>query len=130
MGRMLLAVLLASVVATPVVAETLREQALEAFKPLPSTIPSVKDSKITPGKIELGRDPPYVSMFEKAFPGEKDAVTFDDMAKAIDAYEATLVTPAPFDAFLNGDDSAITEDQKRTASLCSWTRAARPAIRG
>jgi cytochrome c peroxidase len=26
------------------------------------------------------------------------------MASAIEAFEATLITPAPFDAWLNGDD--------------------------
>ncbi len=210
MRRLLLAGAIASLIAVPAYAEPLREQALETFKPLPSTIPSVKDNKITPQKIELGRDlffdprlsasgifscnschnlatggddnqetsighgwqkgprnsptvlnsvlneaqfwdgravdlkaqakgpvqagvemantpanvvktlksmPPYVTAFQTAFPGEKDPVTFDNMAKAIEAYEATLITPAPFDAFLNGDDSALTEDQKKGLAL-------------
>ena len=56
--------------------------------------------------------PQYVEWFEAAFPGEEDPVTFDNFAKAIEAYEATLVTPAPFDAWLNGDDSALDEDEK------------------
>ena len=56
MRRILLAGAIASLIAVPAFAETLREQALETFKPLPSTIPSVKDNKITPQKIELGRD--------------------------------------------------------------------------
>jgi cytochrome c peroxidase len=34
------------------------------------------------------------------------------MAKAIEAYEATLIPPAPFDTFLNGDDDALTGDEK------------------
>ncbi|SFU77883.1 Cytochrome c [Aliiroseovarius crassostreae] len=33
------------------------------------------------------------------------------MAKAIEVYEATLLTPAPFDAWLNGDDAALNSDQ-------------------
>ena len=36
-------------------ANELREQALELFKPLPSTIPSVRDNPITAEKIELGK---------------------------------------------------------------------------
>ena len=210
MKRMLVAGLVASVLAVPAFAETLRDQAKQVFTPLPSTIPSVKDNKITPEKIALGRDlffdprlsasgifscnschnlatggddnletsighgwqkgprnsptvfnsvlneaqfwdgraedlkaqakgpiqagvemantpanvvktlssmPPYVAAFKAAFPTEKDPVTFDNMAKAIEAYEATLVTPAPFDAFLNGDDDALTADQKTGLAL-------------
>ena len=44
--------------------------------------------------------PQYVEWFKAAFPGEEDPVTFDNFAKAIEAFEATLITPAPFDAFL------------------------------
>ncbi|WP_454918403.1 cytochrome-c peroxidase [Xanthobacter sediminis] len=191
-------------------ADDLRKQALDVFKPLPSTVPAVKDNKITPQKIELGKElffdprlsasgvfscnschnlatggddnletsighgwqrgprnsptvfnsvlneaqfwdgraedlkaqakgpiqagvemantpdnvvktlksmPPYVESFKTAFPGEKDPVTFDNMAKAIEAYEATLITPAPFDAWLNGDDDALTPDQKKGLAL-------------
>lgn len=41
----------------------------------------------------------------------------EDLAKAIEAYEATLITPAPFDAFLNGDDDALTGDEKKGLAL-------------
>ncbi len=192
--------------ATPAAAEDLRTRALEIFKPLPSTIPAVKDNKITPEKIDLGKAlffdprlsvsgvfscnschnlatggddnletsighgwqkgprnsptvlnsvlnaaqfwdgraedlkaqakgpiqagvemantpaqvektlvsmPDYVTWFKAAFPGEDKPVSFDNMAKAIEAFEATLITPAPFDAYLNGDDSALSEDQKQ-----------------
>jgi cytochrome c peroxidase len=55
----------------------------------------------------------YVERFGKAFPGEPDPVTFDNMAKAIEAFEATLVTPAsPFDQWLEGNDGALSPDQK------------------
>ena len=57
--------------------------------------------------------PEYVKLFRAAFPGESDPVTFDNIAKAIAAYERTLITPnSPFDRYLNGDESALTEDQK------------------
>jgi cytochrome c peroxidase len=56
--------------------------------------------------------PDYVGWFKTAFPTEADPVTFDNMAKAIEAFEATLTTPAPFDAYLNGDDNALTAEQK------------------
>ncbi|MCM2475605.1 cytochrome-c peroxidase [Rhizobium sp. CG5] len=61
--------------------------------------------------------PDYVAWFKASFPGEEDPVTFDNFAKAIEAFEATLVTPAPFDAFLNGDDNAMTAEQKQGLAL-------------
>ncbi|MQQ09037.1 c-type cytochrome [Epibacterium sp. SM1979] len=180
----------------------LRDDALETFRALPSTVPAVKDNPITPAKIELGKAlffdprmsasgvfscnschnlatggddnletsighgwqagprnaptalnsvfneaqfwdgraadlaeqakgpvqasvemantpenvvqalnsmPQYVTWFGEAFEGEADPVSFDNFAKAIEAFEATLITPAPFDAWLNGDDAALSE---------------------
>ncbi|NVO54890.1 cytochrome-c peroxidase [Rhodobacteraceae bacterium B1Z28] len=187
-----------------VVAQDLREVALDIFKPLPSTVPSVRDNPITDAKIDLGKAlffdprmsasgvfscnschnlatggddnletsighgwqrgprnaptvlnsvfneaqfwdgraadlaeqakgpvqagvemantpqnvlatlnsmPQYVDWFGSAFEGDSDPVTFDNFAKAIEAYEATLITPAPFDAWLNGDENAMSEQQ-------------------
>ena len=57
--------------------------------------------------------PEYVERFGRAFPGEADPVTFDNMARAIEAFEATLVTPgSPFDAWIEGNDNALTADEK------------------
>ncbi|MFZ0097246.1 MAG: cytochrome-c peroxidase [Gemmobacter sp.] len=208
----LLPALLIAVAGIPaaVHADALRDQALELFKPLPSTVPAIKDNPVTPEKITLGRSlffdprlsasgvfscyschnlatggddnmetsvghgwqkgprnaptalnavlneaqfwdgraddlkaqakgpiqagvemantpdnvvatlasmPDYVSKFRAAFPGEGDAVTFDNMARAIEAFEATLITPAPFDAWLNGDDHALTAEARAGLQL-------------
>ncbi|OCW56666.1 cytochrome-c peroxidase [Hoeflea olei] len=61
--------------------------------------------------------PDYVTWFTASFPGEEDPTTFDNFAKAIEAFEATLITPAPFDAFLNGDDNAMDADQLKGLAL-------------
>lgn len=205
--RILLTLLMtATVWAGTAYADDLRQKATEAFKPLPSTIPAVKDNQVTKPKIELGKAlffdprlsasgvfscnschnlatggddnletsighgwqkgprnsptvlnavlneaqfwdgraedlkaqakgpvqagvemantpgqvvatlksmPLYVEWFQGAFPDEADPVTFDNMAKAIEAFEATLTTPAPFDAYLNGDENALTDEQKK-----------------
>jgi cytochrome c peroxidase len=58
--------------------------------------------------------PAYVEAFEASF---DDGVSFDNMAKAIEAYEATLITPAPFDAYLNGDEAALSDEQKAGLQL-------------
>jgi cytochrome c peroxidase len=61
--------------------------------------------------------PEYVEAFGAAFPGENDPVTFDNMAHAIEAFEATLITPdAPFDRFLRGDAVALTPEQREGLS--------------
>ena len=39
-------------------------------------------------------------------------MTFDNMAIAIGAFERKLVTPAPWDKFLKGDQAALTAEQK------------------
>lgn len=56
--------------------------------------------------------PGYVTAFQKAFPGQADAVTYDNMAKAIGAFERQLVTPSRFDKYLTGDEKALTEGEK------------------
>lgn len=191
-------------------ADALRETALSIFEPLPSTIPSVANNRITPEKIALGKAlffdprlsasgvfscyschnlatggddnmetsvghgwqkgprnaptvfnsvlneaqfwdgraadlmeqaqgpiqagvemantpdnvvamlnslPAYVEWFHAAFPEDEDAVSFENMARAIEAFEATLITPAPFDAFLNGDLEALDEAQQAGLGL-------------
>ena len=65
----------------------------------------------------LNSMPQYVDWFKAAFQNETDPVSFDNFAKAIEAFEATLITPAPFDAFLNGDDGALTDVQKAGLDL-------------
>ncbi len=50
----------------------------------------------------------YAPLFQKAFPNDKDPITAKNWGLAIGAYERTLVTPAPFDAYLRGDTHALT----------------------
>ncbi|MFW5947363.1 MAG: cytochrome-c peroxidase, partial [Gemmatimonadota bacterium] len=62
----------------------------------------------------LASIPEYVARFEAAFPDDADPVTFDNMARAIEVFEATLITPdAPFDRFLEGDTAALTGLERR-----------------
>jgi cytochrome c peroxidase len=57
--------------------------------------------------------PGYGPLFQSAFPGEGQPITYDNMGRAIGAFERGLLTPAPFDAFLEGDDSALSSEQRR-----------------
>lgn len=55
--------------------------------------------------------PEYVDLFRKAFPKEKRPVTYDNMAKAIGAFERKLMTPSRWDTLLAGDASALTPEE-------------------
>jgi cytochrome c peroxidase len=55
----------------------------------------------------------YVELFKEAFPADTNPVTVDSFAKAVGAFERTLVTPSAFDSFLKGDITALNEREKR-----------------
>lgn len=54
----------------------------------------------------------YAGAFRKAYPDAAEALSARHYAQALEAYMATLSTPAPFDRFLAGDDTALTPRQK------------------
>lgn len=89
-------------------AEDLKEQ---AKGPVQATV----EMNSTPERVvaTLKSIPEYVQLFEKAFPDSSDPLSFDNMAAAIEAFEMTLVTPnAPFDKFLEGDLTAMSDLEK------------------
>ena len=56
--------------------------------------------------------PGYKPAFDKAF--GKNAMTVNNAAKAVAAFERTLITPnSPYDKFVKGDKSALTKQQQR-----------------
>jgi cytochrome c peroxidase len=57
--------------------------------------------------------PEYSAWFKKAFPDDAEPITFDNVAKAIGAFERKLVTPSKWDRFLGGDKGALTDDEKK-----------------
>ncbi len=57
--------------------------------------------------------PGYVEAFRAAFPDEIDPLDYNNIEKAIAVFEATLTTPnAPFDRYLEGDENALTIEEK------------------
>lgn len=60
----------------------------------------------------LNSIPGYVEEFKKVFPEAKDPVTLENLGKAIGAFERKLVTPAPWDEFIEGKQDALTDEQK------------------
>jgi cytochrome c peroxidase len=60
----------------------------------------------------LAAIPAYVEEFETVF--GKGGLTIDNFAKAVAAYERTLITPdSPYDRYARGNENALTEQQKR-----------------
>lgn len=55
----------------------------------------------------------YSADFKKAFPGQKDPVTFDNFAKAVAAFERTLISRGRLDRYIDGDAQAITDQEKQ-----------------
>jgi cytochrome c peroxidase len=74
------------------------------------------EMNMTPQEVvsRLRADPGYVEAFEKVF-GEP--VNFENVKKAIGAYERTLLTYGAFDRFLDGDNDAISPAAKRGMTL-------------
>lgn len=61
--------------------------------------------------------PGYHDLFKKAYPSSDDPITYENMARAIGAFERTLVTPSKFDEFLNGNPDALNEQEKSGLKL-------------
>src|SRR5258708_10524891 len=55
----------------------------------------------------------YAPFFAAAFPTDSNPMTVKNMANAIVAYERTLLTPAPFDAYLGGNVDALSLAARR-----------------
>jgi cytochrome c peroxidase len=95
--------------------------------------PSLEDQALHPptNPVEMGlknhqpildivrSDPEYVKSFEEVFGKSGEAVTMDEVTKAIAAFERTIIAGnSPFDRyFYGGEDDALTPDQKRGFDL-------------
>ena len=62
---------------------------------------------------KLGKIDGYDALFKKAFPKSDPAITYDNVGKAIGAYERLFVTPGRFDKLLAGKDKALKENEIR-----------------
>jgi cytochrome c peroxidase len=83
----------------------------QAWKALTSAL-AYGNKTFEEAEIKL-RELGYTPLFAEAFPNEKEPVSAEHWAVAIGAYERTLLTPAPFDRYLKGDQRAISADAKR-----------------
>jgi cytochrome c peroxidase len=82
------------------------------MNPVEMAMPSEKQVVVV-----LRSMPEYVDAFRKAFPGEKDPIGYENMARAIGAFERKLITPSRWDKFLRGDSKALTDEEKTGFNL-------------
>ncbi|MCB0380664.1 MAG: cytochrome-c peroxidase [Flavobacteriales bacterium] len=54
----------------------------------------------------------YNNLFAKAFPNEKDPITYINIQKAIGAFERKLIVPSKFDDYLAGNENALNQQEK------------------
>lgn len=60
----------------------------------------------------LGSIPQYVEQFKAAFAGDAEPLSYANVARAIAAFERTLITPSRLDRFLAGDANALNAEER------------------
>lgn len=65
----------------------------------------------------LKKDETYQKMFATAFPESKNALNYDNIQKALGAFERTLMTPSKFDDYLSGNTAALNNEEKEGLKL-------------
>jgi cytochrome c peroxidase len=61
----------------------------------------------------LAKTPGYPAAFRAAFPDDPQPLTYDNVGRAIGAFERQLLTPSRWDAYLKGDQTALTPEEIR-----------------
>lgn len=88
-------------------AKTIEDQALDALLS-PSQSGAASEEAVLAAIAEI---PEYVSAFRAAFPGSQQPLTFANVGRAIGAFERHLTTRGRWDAFLEGDPSALQAEE-------------------
>lgn len=66
----------------------------------------------------ISDEPTYGPLFGAAYPDDPAPITIDHIAKAIGSFDRAVVSfRSPYDRFTAGDDSALTDSQKRGLDL-------------
>lgn len=94
-------------------AATLEDQAKgPVLNPIEMAMPSASQVE-----DKLSKIPEYAPLFKKAFPGEARPLNYDNVARAIAAFERTLITRDRFDDFLKGSDKALSQAELKGLGL-------------
>lgn len=55
----------------------------------------------------------YPTLFNAAFPDQEQAISIDNIAQALGAFQRSIKTHSRFDAYINGDCNALTAQEKK-----------------
>ena len=94
-------------------AKTIEEQAQQALLS-PSQTGAASNNEVVDVLSEI---PEYVSAFKAAFPSDDHPLSFENVARAIGAFERQLTTRGRWDAFLEGDPSALQSEEAEGLKL-------------
>lgn len=95
-----------------------RAKSLEEQARVPLTHPDEMASDPDTLVAELRAIPVYVALFDKAFGGGSGAVTFENIQRAVGAFQRTLISDdSPFDRYAAGQFDALTPAQRRGLAL-------------
>lgn len=90
---------------------------LDAVAQTPITSAAIMNRRMDDLVGALAAIPGYRAAFEKAFPGDGEP-TSENIEAALGTFERVLVSdPAPFDRWIEGDETAISEAAKRGFDL-------------
>ena len=90
-------------------AKTLEEQAGESLlNPVQNGIP---DAAFLEKK--LGAIPEYQTLFKNVYPNDAEPITFANITNAISAFERQLLPKSKFDDYLDGNENALNEQEKK-----------------
>ena len=84
------------------------------------TIVSPEEFDSDPDQVvaKLQAIPEYVRLFEAAFGGGKESITYGNITRAIAAFQRTLLSlNSPYDRYVAGDFEALTPQQRRGLAL-------------
>jgi cytochrome c peroxidase len=84
-----------------------RDGVHQAERSITGSMGLAKAEDMTP----LLRQHGYAPLFEAAFGSGPELMSPGQYGRALQAYQRTLRTPAPFDRFLAGDDAALSREQ-------------------
>ena len=94
-------------------AKTVEEQA--AFPILNPKEMAMPDKATVVSRLQA--IPEYLDKFGQAFPHSKNPLNFENITKAIGAFERTLVTTSRFDEYAAGDNDALSYEEKKGLKL-------------
>jgi len=94
-------------------AATLEDQAKgPVLNPIEMAMPAEKEVI-----ARLKASKTYPKLFQQAFPGAAEAITYGNFARAVAAFERTLITHDRFDDFLKGNDQALSQTELKGLDL-------------